>query len=150
MRLCSRCKSPGPYYSDRARPDGLSQLCKECTRIKRRAWRKRKPQMRAAQRKRYAAKYPGKALEQHFRSQGNPWTGPEYLASCRAAGNKCQICGRTQRKRLAADHDHPAHKPRGVLCDGCNRGLGYFRDNPENLEKAANYLRNPPGPIKLP
>lgn len=27
-----------------------------------------------------------------------------------------------------------------LLCDNCNRGLGYFRDNPEVLKAAIKYL----------
>lgn len=39
------------------------------------------------------------------------------------------------------DHDHKSNKVRAVLCGNCNRGLGCFRDSPEALEAAAQYLR---------
>lgn len=61
---------------------------------------------------------------------------------------KCEICGSKELK-LHVDHDHkccPGVKScgkcvRGLLCPGCNHGLGNFRDNEERLLLAAAYLR---------
>ena len=44
--------------------------------------------------------------------------------------------------RLAVDHCHVKGSVRKLLCKSCNNGLGLFKDNPELLEKAADYLRN--------
>ena len=57
----------------------------------------------------------------------------------------CQICGveltqDTTNTGMAIDHCHDTGKVRGVLCNRCNRGLGFFADNIENLHKAINYL----------
>ena len=54
--------------------------------------------------------------------------------------NVCAICSGTCTKALAADHDHNTGRFRGLLCNGCNRGLGYFKDNGKLLTSAVEYL----------
>jgi hypothetical protein len=51
---------------------------------------------------------------------------------------KCAIC--KQEKPLCGDHDHQSGEPRGLLCNTCNGGLGFFEDNPSYLIAAAEYL----------
>lgn len=41
---------------------------------------------------------------------------------------------------LARDHDHKTGYERGALCTKCNHVLGYVKDNPVLLRKAAEYL----------
>lgn len=70
-------------------------------------------------------------------------------------GGKCAVC---KSPLLLADahldHDHRCcpgtirtecllemRCVRGMLCQGCNFGLGWFRDNPEALQRGADYLR---------
>ena len=56
--------------------------------------------------------------------------------------NKCAICGNVfvNRKRTHIDHCHNTGKIRGMLCEGCNIGLGGFKDNIVLLHKAIGYL----------
>ena len=61
-------------------------------------------------------------------------------------GGGCAICGRQQNREkrarsLHVDHDHHTGKIRGVLCSCCNKAIGLFRDDPELLERAAQYLK---------
>lgn len=63
----------------------------------------------------------------------------ELLADIKATVTECVICG--SHEPLVVDHDHKTGKVRGMLCNHCNRGLGHFRDDPELLEFAAQYLR---------
>jgi hypothetical protein len=51
----------------------------------------------------------------------------------------CAICVRKPRDRLCVDHSHDTHMLRDLLCRGCNRGLGNYRDDPVLLRAAADY-----------
>jgi hypothetical protein len=59
-------------------------------------------------------------------------------------GNKCAICrvvfGTEKKNSPHVDHDHSSGWVRGVLCTGCNTGLGNFGDDPNHLTNAADYL----------
>lgn len=75
-------------------------------------------------------------------------------------GNKCKICSRAlwipkhgekkppRENTPCVDHKHGTPIIRGFLCSTCNTGLGMFQDNPELMEKAAEYLRADPPHIK--
>lgn len=63
----------------------------------------------------------------------------ECLADIKATVRECVICGSDE--PLVVDHDHKTGQVRGMLCNHCNRGLGHFRDDPELLEFAAQYVR---------
>jgi len=64
----------------------------------------------------------------------------------------CPLCGRVLDIRYTnkllnpasacVDHCHTTGVVRGILCNECNRGLGYFKDSPEALLRAASYLQN--------
>ena len=56
--------------------------------------------------------------------------------------NACAICQKTFETDADyhVDHCHATKKIRGLLCPGCNRGLGCFQDNPTALRQAANYV----------
>jgi Recombination endonuclease VII len=62
-----------------------------------------------------------------------------------AQENRCAICGSQGengvRKGLVLDHDHATGCIRGMLCLQCNSGLGQFRDSPELLAAAIQYLQ---------
>lgn len=60
-------------------------------------------------------------------------------------GYECSICHTSVGESAALDHSHKDGRVRGVLCHSCNVGLGYFKDNPESLRTAIEYLANPPG-----
>ena len=71
----------------------------------------------------------------------------EYDEVVTHQGGGCAACGHTYTghgRRLAVDHDHQTGVTRGMLCPMCNRGMSFFKDNPDALEAAAAYLRNPP------
>ena len=68
-------------------------------------------------------------------------TQDDYDHMLAEQGGVCAICGRPPKtRRLSVDHNHKTGIVRGVLCHICNRGISYFRDDPERLQKAAAYL----------
>jgi hypothetical protein len=44
-------------------------------------------------------------------------------------------------ERFSVDHCHTTGKVRGLLCFRCNLAIGYAQDNPDIMEKAAQYIR---------
>lgn len=66
----------------------------------------------------------------------------EYEEKLKYQNYSCALCGiKPTTKALAVDHCHTTGKVRSLLCGLCNTGLGQFKDNPELLLKAADYLR---------
>ena len=54
----------------------------------------------------------------------------EYEHLLQQQGGVCAICHRAPVDRaLHVDHDHTTGQVRGLLCAGCNIGMGYFNDN---------------------
>jgi hypothetical protein len=69
---------------------------------------------------------------------------------------RCAICRATTpgtRGTWRVDHDHETGQVRGLLCDGCNRGIGSMQDDPGILMAAARYVmkhRQKSGLVVLP
>ena len=70
-------------------------------------------------------------------------TMADKMAMLAVQGGRCAICDAAQSggKSWHIDHNHATGELRGVLCMGCNHGLGSLRDHPAVLERAAGYLR---------
>lgn len=55
---------------------------------------------------------------------------------------KCMICRNNMYgKNEHIDHDHVTKKVRGLLCNTCNAGLGFFKEDLVNLYRAIEYLK---------
>ena len=57
--------------------------------------------------------------------------------------SKCAICGYLFGQKqgdMKVDHCHKTNVVRGLLCNSCNSGIGFFKDNIKNLECAIAYL----------
>jgi hypothetical protein len=76
-------------------------------------------------------------------------TVQDYAAMVAAQSGKCAICceeekfdnSRSGKKQdLSVDHCHRTNKVRGLLCVGCNRMIGYAKDNKDTLKSAIAYL----------
>jgi len=71
-----------------------------------------------------------------------------YAALLEGQGGRCALCGgddpksgnRFGEKWWHVDHDHQTGRVRGLLCGPCNMALGLFKDDPEFLRLAIEYL----------
>lgn len=67
--------------------------------------------------------------------------GVSYHALSTNQGACCAICKTpASGRRLHIDHNHVTNKIRGLLCFGCNAGIGYFKDSCTILHNAVEYL----------
>lgn len=74
-------------------------------------------------------------------------TSEEYESIYRFQGGRCAICQRAKgaRKKLSVDHCHRTGVVRGLLCTVDNKYvLGHLRDEVAALQRAIDYLENPP------
>lgn len=124
MLTCSKCGAKRPAYS--GKKSGKPPLCNKCYTAARaeRISELRKEQRRILRYGLVRGQYDEMLQEQDY---------------------KCLICGKEHdpdapRGSLSVDHVHGTGEIRGLLCDLCNRGLGFFHDCPEKLRAAARYV----------
>lgn len=137
MKICSKCQEAKPptrehFPPSRAYLDGLSCRCRSCGLNSHRRWRKT---------------YPERHRSNNLRRYGlNTLT---YGLILQKQGQSCAICGERAAadRRLEVDHDHATNRIRGLLCSKCNNGLARFRDDPNLLRIAIDYLQNRKQPI---
>jgi len=136
MKTCTKCGVSKPLFDFHKRPeteDGRRTDCKDCFRQKRKEhWESLPKEERTKRNEKFRLK--------HLYGI----TPEEYRAKVEEQKNCCFICGVEggyNNKPLYVDHDHETGQVRKLLCQHCNSGLGMFKDNPELLEKAAEYLR---------
>ena len=128
MKNCTRCKTEKPLIEFRKDGKGHS-WCRDCQNEYNREWYHKNRERGLRWRKNGNLK----------RTYGISLEG--YEALLESQGHVCKICGIEKNgKHLAVDHDHKTGKIRGILCENCNRGLGMFKDSPELLQNAIQYL----------
>lgn len=130
----------GDFCKDRRLKDELGTYCPECrkqkwkkyaaenrdTLLRRRRERSRKHAL-ARRRGKLRRRY-GITLEQHKQI---------YISQ----NGCCALCDRSVAyDKTHTDHDHETGRLRGLLCQGCNQGLGMFKDSPVILQQAIRYL----------
>lgn len=73
-------------------------------------------------------------------------TREQYESMLSAQDHKCKVCGchdtspRCTHGHLVVDHCHTTGKVRSLLCDMCNKTLGYTKDSIEQLQALIDYL----------
>lgn len=135
MKRCPRCgetKAVGEFHRDRKR-DRPTSWCKACGREKSSAYYAANREKANAAHREYVRRNPERIAAQKARSffglTQEEW---DALPKC------CVICGTTE--NLCVDHSHQTGRVRGRLCHACNKGLGFFKDNPTLLFRAAEYV----------
>lgn len=89
----------------------------------------------------------------HSKSSIDRWTSKSYkygvtkeylLELYEKQQGKCAICGEIPQteRGLHVDHCHSTKVVRGLLCHGCNTGIGALKEDAKILSKAIDYLRN--------
>lgn len=132
-KWCSTTKSVSDFSFDAGRR--LKSRCKLCENARMRAYRAENlEKMRALDRAIYARSAGQVRVVTMVRKYGISVEKAEAVVRCRT----CDICGRDC--KVVVDHCHQEEAPRGVLCSSCNAGLGQFRDKPEVLRRAAEYV----------
>lgn len=68
----------------------------------------------------------------------------EYITMHEKQNGKCAICGESPKtlRGLHIDHSHITGKVRGLLCHGCNTGIGALKEDAQILLNAIKYLRS--------
>jgi len=151
MKLCTKCKSEGPFFIDNATKDGLSVWCKTCKTAAKEAWRKLHPELVKEQSRRTKEnqkKHPdfkkrqAKSLRKYRLKKRYRLTPEEWEIKFQNQGRCCDICKTTEPgpKGWSTDHDHELEQTRSILCTFCNPALGLFKDSPELLRRAARYI----------
>jgi len=133
-KICSRCKLDLPmneFYRSNRRVNGLQGNCKKCSNEAKKSSRRKNFEHRKEVRR-----------IQRIKSKYGITDNDRHDMFCDQNG-KCLICGidyKKLKRGLVIDHDHKTNEIRGLLCSNCNTGLGYFKDNPDFLIKASEYL----------
>ena len=129
-KKCSSCKELKAldlFSLAKGRKHGRHHVCKSCVSIRMQEYNA-KPEVKLRHRNWILKTRYGISNEEYDR----------LLVS---QDGRCKICsGLNKNQTFHVDHDHETGMIRGLLCNGCNTGIGLFRDNPEFLTKAALYL----------
>lgn len=157
LKTCKRCNSStNGFHKDASKLDGLCTLCKLCRNAAARREHHAHKDSRNAWQREYARTHrSGYTARQKKWRQENPLQHKnqvlrttygislEGYADLLAKQNGvCAICAQSplDGEYLCVDHDHKTAVVRGLLCRGCNMGLGFLQDNPTLCFKAISYL----------
>ena len=137
-KTCKKCGESKPlseysFKRPKNRKPGLQPRCKTCSLEDTRIWREKQSIDRLKDL--YYKRTYGMSLE-------------EFNCLLDVQHGKCKLCYRDVSveglgpNRAVVDHCHKNGQVRGILCNECNRALGYFHDNIQALENAIDYIRN--------
>jgi len=141
-KKCTCCKVWKPrtsFCKNRAKFDGLSGECRECSKARVSAWQKDNPALVTARSIKWNKEHPERRKSTRLHSRYEI-TLDQFNWLLASQGGGCAICSQVAPK-MVVDHDHITEKVRGILCHSCNIAIGHFRDNTLLLTKAIAYLQ---------
>lgn len=141
-KLQSRCKDCCAAEFKRYRLANLDKF-KYYKRMERPENRERRNELRR-QRKASAPEREFMRKRQAYLRSHFGITHADYEVLLAAQNGVCAICSSNDPGRSSpyfhVDHCHATNKIRGLLCNGCNLGLGHFKDDTDRLTAAVAYL----------
>lgn len=159
MKICTKCKQSkdvSNFTKNKKARDGLHYWCKDCAK----AWRDENSQIlteeeKEVRRQKSREKIANRTEEErreHYLMHQHHWSLERYKVMYDEQNGKCKICKREPGwLKLYIDHDHRhcstkaascGECVRGLLCNDCNVGVSYFKDNPQYLLDAGLYIKN--------
>lgn len=157
MKQCTTCgvlKPASEFYREPNNKDGLRGSCTSCHKVARRAWyvrnreaviakvrrwQRANPERFNAQQRQHRERYPLQLRQLHLRRKYG-MTLDDYDNLLAAQDGGCAICADRPRDGRSMHVDHKGEVVRGILCVRCNNALGQFKDDPELMLRAAEYL----------
>ena len=161
MKHCSGCdthKDENQFNKAVKYKDGLQTVCRACSKAANAAWAKANPEKHRKRVEAYRNRNPithRQAATRNRLKKTYNITAEEYLRLFDSQGGACKLCelplinlldserdftGQPDNNVARVDHCHKTGRVRGLLCFGCNVGLGKFKDDEKLLLKAARYL----------
>lgn len=125
---------PAPCHPDRMHYG--REMCKPCY------TRNYAPGYRARAAELARASYPRRkeVLRARARKYRYGITAEDYRRDLIGQAGRCLVCLRVPDHDLVPDHDHSTGKVRGLLCQPCNKAIGFLADDPARARSVARYL----------
>ena len=130
MKICTKCgslKNLSDFNDRPKRKDGKCSWCKVCNSVTASQWQKKNSDRKKAR------KY-GLDLSEYQELKA------KHKGLCAICGNLETNLFRGVVRELSIDHCHKTNKVRGLVCNNCNLGLGFFKDNVDVMASAISYL----------
>jgi hypothetical protein len=145
LKVCRECLEEKPASSEYFMPGtafrgGFRHQCRQCMRKRFKQWVKDNREYNNQRTREWHKRNPHKKKRYDLREKYGIGL-EDYNRLLANQNGGCAICATLPTdKQLAVDHDHVTGAVRGLLCSACNIGLGHFRDNPQLLRAAIDYL----------
>lgn len=153
MKTCTKCKESKAVTEFYKASNGHRAQCKQCMTASERLKYKEDPEYKDSKCSKVRQKWEEDPalwskrklavrkshLKRHYGMSIADWNTMllQQNSCCAICKTHIESCTHQQ---LVVDHDHVTGKVRALLCDLCNTALGKFKDKPELLREAADYL----------